>query len=188
MKNKRNVFIAFILICCLCLGIGYAAITDTLVINGTSVAGVDNPDNDETPDENQTPVEKAFDEKLGFTASAVGTCAAGVSITGNSATYDFVDTVSFNAAGFDAVGETAVITFTITNASTDYNANIAAPVIANSNEAYFSVTSDWGDAAKTVAANNDTEDVKVTVELIDLPDTNESATFSLTFKATAVEP
>lgn len=188
MKNKRNVIIAFILICCLCLSIGYAAITDTLVINGTSVAGVDNPNNDDTPDENQTPVEKAFDEKLGFTASENKTTTDGITVTGNEASYNFVDTVSFSASGFDAVGETAVVAFTIKNASTDFDASIAVPTITNNNTTYFEVTSDWGAAAKVISANGDTEVVTVTVKLIKLPDTNESATFSLTFQATAQEP
>lgn len=194
MKNKRNVLIAFILICCLCLSIGYAAITDTLVINGTSVAGVDNPNNDETPDDDQTPVEKLFDEKLGFTASEVGTNSEGVTITGNAASYPFADTVSFSASGFDAVNETAVITFTITNASTDYDASIAVPTLTwnnpttNANADYFEVTTDWGNAAKVVSANNGTTTVTVTVKLIKLPDENKSGDFSLTFKATAQEP
>lgn len=194
MKNKRNVLIAFILICCLCLSIGYAAITDVLVINGTAVAGVDNPNNDENPDENQTPVEKAFDEKLGFTASQVGTNPTGVTITGNEATYNFVDTVSFSASGFDAVGETTKITFTITNASPDYDASIAAPVLTwnnpatNANAEYFEVTTNWGNAAKVVSANNGTTTVTVTVKLIKLPAENKTGDFSLTFKATALEP
>ena len=40
MKNKRNVLIAFILICCLCLSIGYAALTDILYIDGNASVNV----------------------------------------------------------------------------------------------------------------------------------------------------
>ena len=34
MKKRRNVFVAFVICALLCLGIGYAALTDTLFING----------------------------------------------------------------------------------------------------------------------------------------------------------
>lgn len=35
MKNRKNVLIVFAVLAILCLGIGYAALSDTLVINGT---------------------------------------------------------------------------------------------------------------------------------------------------------
>lgn len=35
MKNRRTTLIAFVLIAALCVGIGYAALTDTLTIGGT---------------------------------------------------------------------------------------------------------------------------------------------------------
>ena len=35
MKNRKNVLIVFAILAILCLGIGYAALTDTLTLTGT---------------------------------------------------------------------------------------------------------------------------------------------------------
>ena len=44
MKNRRTTLIAFVLIAALCVGIGYAALTDTLTIGGTVSANANELD------------------------------------------------------------------------------------------------------------------------------------------------
>lgn len=195
MKNKRNVIIAFILICCLCLSIGYAALTDTLIINGSASAAA----KEDTPDEPVDTLEEAFDDKLGFTAVVQATGnSANVSLKNGDAavsttqtTFTMTDEVTFSAAGFAQKGDKAVITYTITNNHPDLSASIAVPTLTDasgntlSNE-YFSVSHDWT-TAHNVAAVNGTTTVTVTVEMIKTPIENKEVSFKLTFTASAVE-
>lgn len=45
MKNRRNIIVAFLLCACLIVGVGYAALTDTLMINGNVTVKHENANN-----------------------------------------------------------------------------------------------------------------------------------------------
>ncbi|MBQ7380768.1 MAG: hypothetical protein IJW69_01650 [Clostridia bacterium] len=60
MRNRKITLVAFMLVAVLMLGIGYAALTDTLTIIGN--AHID-----------YTKTEEAFDGSVYFSASALGT-------------------------------------------------------------------------------------------------------------------
>ena len=201
MKNKRNVLIAFILICCLCLSIGYAALTDTLIINGSASATAADDNNDQ---DGSDTLEEAFDDNLGFTAVKQGTgnstnvtlsntTPSVTSLTTTESTFDMTDEVTFSASGFAKKGDKAVITYTISNRHPDLSASVSAPSLKAANGTdeftsnYFSVSTDWGTENKTIAATTGTQTVTVTVEMIKTPVENQTASFKLTFTATAQE-
>ena len=195
MKNKRNVLIAFILICCLCLSIGYAALTDTLIINGNVSVNAAHEGEEPT-----TPVEKSFDEDLGWTkviltsstsvsnnASWTVTSGSGDSATNITSTgveYNYLDEVTFNVSGFAEAGDNVVLTYTIGNKHPDLSATITNASVTGATE-YFSIVQEITD--NNAEANNGTATVKVTVTMIKTPIEDKSATMKLTYTATAVE-
>lgn len=182
MKNKRNVLIAFILICCLCLSIGYAAVTDILTINGTAGVLIDNPNNDDKPEDNPTPFEENFDANLGFSASGAISATNGAKMedkTDASLYTNLTDTVSFAITDMKQANDTATITYTITNKN-EYAATIAEFKVTNSNEKY---TVSYEPSAMTIPAGGDIT-VKVTVTLNALD--SEGASFQMQYKASAV--
>ena len=67
MKNRKFVVVAFLLVAVMLLGVGYAALTDTLIIIGNAHIDLDTAN-------------KTFDEKVYFSAaeatSTTGTGAA----------------------------------------------------------------------------------------------------------------
>lgn len=195
MKNKRNVIIAFILICCLCLSIGYAALTDTLTINGSAdiVAA-----NDNNPDDGSDTVEEVFDDKLGFVAVKLDAAAPGTvkvknttpaveSVTTTETTFDMCDEVTFDIDGFTTINEEVKITYTIKNLHPDLKAKITEKTAINTtlSTTYFSVTENWNET--TVNANGDTATVTITVKVIKTPTEAQSGTINFVLNAEAVE-
>jgi len=168
MKKRRTFIILALLIAVLLLGIGYAAISaTTLTITGTASA---------SPDANNFTVN--------FTASKDPSNA-----TDTTSSYP-ATSVTFDTSGLTASGDTATITYTITNDSDDLSAEVAVPTVSitGTNSDFFSATTDWGNATKTIAAG-DTQDVTVTVNLIKTPiDANKTATVTVTTTATPVQP
>ena len=79
MKNRKIVIVAFLLIATLLLGIGYAALTDTLDITGSA-------------DVNVSDLEKEYEEDIYFSAAVANE-------TGNTASVnsDNNDKASFSA-------------------------------------------------------------------------------------------
>ena len=159
MKNRKIVIVAFLLVATLLLGVGYAALSDTLDITGSA-------------DVSQVAAEEAFNEDVYFSAASAS--------EGNTASVngDNNDKASFTAATLKGAGDKATFTFTITN-----DGDVAATVtpklnasLGNTNPEYFSITSDWGGAAKTLAAHSEIT-YTVTVELIKTPTETISGSF-----------
>ena len=155
MKNRKTVIVAFMLCAVMLLGVGYAALTDTLDINGSA-------------DVNVSALNAEFEEDVYFSAAVANE-------TGNTASInqDNNDKASFSAKTLKAKGDTVTFTFTITNKSA-HDVVITPKLNAtqgNTNEEYFKITSDWNGAAKTVAATTDASNPStitytVTIELI----------------------
>lgn len=186
MKNRKNIVIAFLLVASLCLSVGFAALQDTLNVNGTINVSADNANNNAAAEEWNADV---------YFSNVVKTSKAGnadidkysVSID-TSATKDIL-TVELDAGCLSVKGDSVTFTVTIQNDSEDYAADIAftAPTVDNSN--YFTVT--IGDTITTgddIAAS-ESKEFTITVALAKTPATAISgSTFSIAFTATATEP
>lgn len=176
MKNRKIVVVAFLLIAVLLLGVGYAAVTDTLTIIGN--AHID-----------MGQVETTFDQNIYFSA-AVATSSTGTGTTDDVASFT-PDDATFTANKLAIVGEKSVFTFTITN---DGNVDAVISVNAtklsgdtnpsNSNTDKFTVTYAYPDGM-TVAKDGGTITVVVTVEVANPVTTATSATFGIEFTATS---
>lgn len=160
MKNRRNVVIAFMIVAVMLLGIGYAALSDTLDITGSA-------------DVNQSAAEEAFNEDVYFSAAVANQ-------DGNTASVnaDNNDKASFTAATLKGKGDKVTFTFTITNAG-DVAAEVTPKLnatLGNTNPEYFSISSDWAGEAKILAAHSEIT-YTITVELIKTPTETISGSF-----------
>jgi hypothetical protein len=166
MKNRKTVVVAFMLVAAMLLGVGYAALSDTLTITGDATV-------------NKSGAQEAFNEDIYFSDAVANQ-------TGNTASVDTDDNdkATFKVESLKGQGDTATFTFTIKNAG-DVNASVAVPTITNSNETYFTITTDWGNDAKALAAG-DSINVVVTITLVKTPtnDEGQTATFGIGFTAT----
>ena len=170
MKNRRNLIVAFLLCACLIVGIGYAALTDTLDINGTA-------------DVNQSAAEEAFNEDIYFSAAVANQEGNTASVNG-----DNNDKASFTANTLKGKGDKATFTFTIKN-----NGDIDAKITPKLNDAqgntlpeYFTITSDWDGATKDLKAGTELN-YTITVELTQTPTETISGSFLVEFKAVSVD-
>ena len=169
MKKRRTLIISMLLIAALCLGIGYAALTDTLDINGTV-------------DVNQTAAEEAFDVEVYFSAAKANQ-------DGNSASVviEDPDMANFTITSLKGKDDFATFTFTIYNAS-DVDA-VVTPTLAsdgNTNAEYFSIISDWNAQPKTIKAG-ETMDYTVTITLLKTPTETIHGAFHIELTAKAGE-
>ena len=178
MKNRKTVIVAFLLAAVMLLGIGYAALTDTLVILGNAHIDLDT-------------TSRLFDEKVYFSD------AEATSSTGSGATEDVVsynmDDATYTANRLATIGEYSKFTFTITNDSNaDADITIAATKLSgvdnpsNSNTEFFKVEYEYPDG-NTIAKNGGTIDVIVTVTVLKVPTSATSGTFGIELTATAAE-
>lgn len=188
MKNKRNVLIAFILICCLCLSIGYAALTDTLYINGNASVNVVSDPAD--PDDPTTLFEEDFNNDVHFTNSSNASVAViGQDKDGNA---DDLLTITVPDNAFSPTVKTVTYTVDIINESTDYDASVVlnesgTGKTSGNNFSYEVKWTDGTTGAKTITKNNGTANVTITITLITTPTEDISTeTFAVTYTATAV--
>ena len=178
MKNRKIVVVAFLLVAVMLLGIGYAALTDTLTIIGNAHIDID-------------AANATFDSKVYFSAAeATSTTGTGGYVEGVLTNKD-VASFTPDDATFATVGQVSVFTFTITNDS-----NVEADVSinatkqsgdanpSNSNTTAFTVTYTYPDG-QTIAANGGTIDVVVTVTVASPITSATSATFGIELTVTA---
>ena len=168
MKNRRNVVVAFMLAAVMLLGIGYAALTDTLDITGSA-------------DVNQSAAEEAFNEDIYFSAAVANEAGNTASVNA-----DNNDKASFTAKTLKGKGDKVTFTFTIQN-----DGDVAATVtpklnatLGNTNQEYFSLTSDWGGEAKVLAAGAEIT-YTLTVELLKTPTETIAGSFLVELTAVA---
>lgn len=179
MKNRKTVIVAFLLVAVMLLGVGYAALTDTLTIIGNAHIDVDTAN-------------KAFDEKVYF-SDAQATSSTGTGTTADVASYN-ADDATFTANKLAVVGEKSVFTFTITNDSnvdaiisvSDTKLSGAANP-SNSNEDKFTVEYSYPDGMN-ITKQGGTITVVVTVTVKEPVTAATSATFGIELTATSVDP
>ena len=169
MKNRKGL-IAFLVLAVMLLGVGYAALTDTLDITGSA-------------DVNQSAAEEAFNEDIYFSAAVANEAGNTASVNA-----DNNDKASFTAKTLKGKGDKVTFTFTIKN-----DGDVAATVtpklnatLGNTNPEYFSLTSDWDGATKTLAAGGELT-YTLTVELLKTPTETIAGSFLVELTAVSVE-
>lgn len=179
MKNRKFVVVAFLLVAVLLLGVGYAALTDTLTIIGNAHIDLDQAN-------------VVFDEKVYFSDSAV-TSSTGTGTVADVASHT-ADDATFTANKLAVKDQQSVFTFTIKNDS-NVDANISvnptklsgADNPSNSNAQKFTVEYEYPQGM-TIAANGGTITVVVTVTVKEAITEATSATFGIELTATTVDP
>ena len=179
MKNRKTVVVAFLVVAAMLLGVGYAALTDTLTIIGNAHIDVDTAN-------------KTFDQKVYFSAAAA-TSSTGTGTVDDVASFT-TDDATYTANKLATVGEVSVFTFTITNDSNvDAIISVNSTKLSgdvnpsNSNEDKFLVAYSYPDGM-TIAKNGGTIDVVVTVTVKEPVTSATSATFGIELTATSVDP
>lgn len=168
MKNRKLVIVAFLLVAVMLLGVGYAALSDTLDITGSA-------------DVNQSAAEEAFNEDVFFSAAVANEAGNTASINA-----DNNDKASFTANTLKGKGDKVTFTFTIKNDG-DVDATVTPKLnatLGNTNPEYFAISSDWDGAAKTLAAHSEVT-YTITVELIKTPTETISGSFLVELTAVA---
>ena len=169
MKNRKVVVIAFLVIAAMMLGIGYAALTDTLDITGSA-------------DVNVSDLEKEFEEDIYFSAAVANNGTPDTA----SVNADNNDKASFSAKSLVKKGDEATFTFTIENDSA-HNVSVTPKLnatLGNTNSEYFSIESDWDGATKPIAAGGNIT-YTLTVTLLKDPTEGVSGSFLVELVATA---
>lgn len=165
MKKRTSALAAFLLCATMGLGVGYAAITDSLTIGGNASAKV-----------------HADGFIVEFSVAddpAPEKCTVAVQTDKTVATFTTTQLKNKN--------DVASATFIITNNSTlSLDASIAVPVISNNNDAYFAVATNFGTQAVTLAPG-ESKEVEVTVTLRNAVIDEKTCEFTITFAVEALE-
>ncbi len=192
MKNRKFVVAAFLLVAAMLLGVGYAALTDELAINGNLGADI-------------SIAEAEFDGDVYF-----GQAVIMQDDTGHKANVTYEnenDTANITCTAFTTEGNTVKVLLPIYNEHVEFDAKVT-PDVTNitidngdaDHDPVFSATWEWsnasGDAlglhgAKTISKKTgDTSGVEyvlVTITLNETPTETHSATFTVNFDVVSVE-
>ena len=174
MKRRRTAIVAFLLVAVLTIGVGYAALNDTLYVSGTAKAS-------------SAEADKAFDNAVYFVAPEVDD-DAGYTVTVQADNNgDANDLAIVNVTGLIEKDDELTITIPIQNDS-QYVASLSltksGETIQDAGEDAFELTYS---IPNTVAAGG-TVDVTITIKLLATPhDADISASFSFDIDAVAQE-
>ena len=172
MKAKRLTVVAFLLCAIMILGVGFAALTNVLDIQGTA-------------DVSQSAAESEFNEDIYF--SEVSTYDANTAGEAKSYTASIVannnDKATFTVTGLATKDDYATITFTIKSKS-DRDAVVTPSVTTNTKAEYFAISSDWNSQPKDLAANSEIK-ISITVTLLQTPTETISGSFIIELTAVA---
>ena len=177
MKNRRQILVAFMLCAVMLLGIGYAAVTDALDINGMAEINSGN-------------VQNAFDLNVYFSGAVAN--AYTTANTPDRAAIDAADNdvATFASYNLAEIGDSTSFTFAITNNSDlevsvmpvlSYSGNTEAQALA---QEYFNVYSDWkvdGVVNPKVVAAGSSITYTVTVKLKKTPALGDGGLLSSSF-------
>lgn len=182
MKNRKIVVTAFLLVAVMLLGVGYAALTDTLTITGDLKTDT-------------TVAMDEFDADVYFSGTSIVR-----DDTGNKAVSQILDgrdDAKIEALHFTEKDQVVEAQFTITNLDTNEFAALIEGVEvtvgnnADDHDPIFSVVWSWEQGLEN---NNDvtlqpgeSHNLWVTITLNETPQEIHEATFSVTYTATAVE-
>lgn len=185
MRNRKTVIVAFMLVAVMLLGVGYAALTDSLDIGGTAEI-------------TKNAAEAAFDADVYFTKATALTNGNTTSINADNA-----DKVSFTASSLATKGDKAIFEYEVSNyndlkaviAATDLDANVTTITdddghVSTLDDSLFKITYLWDDT--TIDAIDDDANpgvgvITVTVELLETPQYYTKGTFTLTISVISAE-
>lgn len=182
MKNRKLIITAFLVIACMAIGIGYAAVTDNFIINGQATIS-------------DQGASDAFNEDIRFEGIVVdGNVQSDVLASANlgyTASCNVpLDQASFHITSFKGQGDTKTIVFRVKNfGDVDSVLKLAAEPATNSNSTVFNVTYtlDNGTTAfpaeGTALAAGQTVDIHVTVTVANSVTQETSADFVFKFIA-----
>lgn len=178
MKNKRILIILVLFVSLLCLGIGYAAVSQKLFINGNA----------------QTVTDEELAKNLNvYFNSFVNKSTSPLSANVPTALGSGVRTITLDTAGFAKAGDKAVVAIEVKNGSTEYKVDISAVV---THDERFEVIYDFRTSNSAASGSSTATGINVgsstylfvTVELLKAPVTQiTDAEFTITLTATAVE-
>lgn len=172
MKNRKNVVVALLLVAVLCMGIGFAALSDELTIGGTVSVGTSG-------------ASTAWDNAVKF----IATTALTGTHTGTAHTPAISDngdtiTATIDNTWLKVKGDTVSFTATVINSHTEYDALIKSLTasITGDNTEYFKIAVS-GLADNDVVTANESKVFTVTITLEKTPVTEISGTISICFTA-----
>ena len=147
MKNRKTILVAFVLVACMLIGVGYAELMTTLAINGTAGVSAEAID---------------FAQSVVFTEAksdmpAYGTAAV---VTGDNRRATF--TVTGMTRKDDAVHFTYVI---LNNSDVDINLSITIAPTTTATNSKFTVTQSLAGGVQHPIKAGETKEVVVTVKL-----------------------
>lgn len=182
MKNRKTVVVAFLLVAVMLLGVGYAALTDTLTIIGNATIDM-------------TGAQNNFDEKIYFSDADILHQGTG-NKTNDQASFT-ADDATYQIHSLATKDEYATLKFEITN---DSNVPVLLSVAANnptnSNAQFFTVTYEYftdvdltqATTLSTPVASKDKLYVKVTVTVADAVTSQTTGSFGLALNVTTEIP
>ena len=186
MKNRKVVVIAFLVVAAMLMGIGYAALTDTLTITGDLKAdtSVSQPE---------------FDADVYFSSTSIV-----LDNTGNMAASQILegrDDAKITAQHFTTAGQKVKVKFTIANDSTEFAARLTPSALnvtngsegtENEHESIFDVVWSWDensvDQSTFDLQPGTSKDLWVTIELSVTPTEEHTANFNVQFSAEEMAP
>lgn len=189
MKRRRSVFVTFVVLALLCLGFGYAALTDQLQIGGSADgAGIN--------EENEAIFDIEFDTTVDTTCAATSKNTSGSNKLTATATYGATgeDNGTITITNMRFAGDKVVATFEVKNTSPDatYDARLSAtPTLTDAGTNTAEIGTDIKiDAAfdTPVIAQGETSTLTVTITLVNdllLPTDIVDLTISVAISATA---
>lgn len=170
--KKRTLVISVLLVAALALGIGYAALSDTLAINGTIKSdGATMNDN--------------FDGLVYFTNGTVTNEPAAHITATVSAAYGG-DEASYSIEGLTVVGDKVEMAFVIRN---DYSENVWVTIATHDHNDVenLEITNNY-EGPIEIEKNGGTHTFTITVELLSLTSETIDLTHNITFDVSDVAP
>jgi len=182
MKKRRTLIISMLLIAALCLGIGYAAVTGSLIVDGKVVASAQ-------------PFNVHFVAFQANTGTGVISNVPEVSCDTILSTSNPAKSIMLNVRNMASDGDKVSATLTIKN-DNDCDMYVSVDTVlygetagaVTSNVAnYFEVTTDWGTDVKTIAKGG-TETITVSIEMLKSCTEDYSGFFRVTLNGTSTAP
>ena len=178
MRNRKNVIVAFVLVAVMLMAVGFAALSDNLVLDGEAIIGT-------------SAANTAFDEDVYFSAYEINP-ATRPDRTADEVTFSNEnDSATYKVNSLGIKGETVTFKFTIKNDSEDFDAKITIDGAATNNNTdafdveYFYGTADNASADNAVVPAGGTYDIFVKVTLKVEPSERLSGSFYMSYTATS---
>ena len=175
MKKRNTTIFAFLLLAAVGMGVGYAALSDELQINGTAKAGFEVA-NDE------------WDADIYFSDAKITSKTPGSEATMTPTGLNG-DELTIPVENMSLKGEKVTVSVTIKNDNVDYAADLIEVTAFNYTSAVdgdFTIECDF-DANEVIAKNGGTYTFDIVITLNVQPTEELSATFGLKFQAQAID-